>query len=87
MPSGSTEGSKNSGGWLGSDRSHVLGHGAACRPVQGFTVSQVHNGQMIINAFITATREQGSVLQVITYTHSGGNGLYLDNNGGFYAAE
>jgi RHS repeat-associated protein len=51
---------------------------------RGFTSVLVHSGKMITAALVAATKEQGSVLAIVTYTHSGPNGLYLDLDGGFY---
>ena len=54
---------------------------------KGFKKESVHNGQMIRSAFVAATKRDGSILSIISFAHSGANGLYLDNNEGFYTAD
>lgn len=51
-----------------------------------FTPVPVHNGPGIISAFKEATKTQGGITAIISYTHSGANGLYLDDNQGFYTS-
>ena len=52
----------------------------------GFSPSQVHNGKMIVDLFITKTKTDGSILAVVIFAHAGPNGVYLDNDGGFYSS-
>ena len=46
----------------------------------------VHNGQGVVNAFKEATKTQGGITAIISYTHSGANGMYLDDDHGFYTS-
>ena len=50
----------------------------------GYSKVSVHNGVNILETFKSYTNSQGSILGIITYAHSGANGIYLDNNAGFY---
>jgi len=74
------------GSTTGYTQSHInaFDYRATQLTKQGFSKVQVHTGQMIVDAFKTATREQGSILAVVSYAHSGSNGIYLDNNASFY---
>jgi len=52
----------------------------------GFGTAQVHNGKMIVQLFVEKTKSDGSILSVVTFAHAGPNGVYLDNDGGFYSS-
>ena len=50
----------------------------------GLTPITINNGQELKNALINETSTAGSIKNIISFHHSGSNGLYLDNNEGFY---
>jgi hypothetical protein len=52
----------------------------------GFDKVSVHNGLMVLNAFKSATKKDGSILSVVSFAHSGAPGIFLDNNDGFYTS-
>ena len=52
----------------------------------GFTKVSVHNGLMMVDAFKSATKKDGSILSVVSFAHSGAVGIFLDNNEGYYTA-
>jgi len=49
-----------------------------------YKASQVQNGKEIINTLKKATSDEGSVSSVVIFAHTGGVGIYLNNNEGFY---
>jgi RHS repeat-associated protein len=50
----------------------------------GFTPSQVHNGDQIVNELVRGTANEGSVGAVVIFAHASQEGVYLDNNDGLY---
>lgn len=50
----------------------------------GFEASQAQNGDQIVNQLKQATASEGSIGSVVIFAHSGGNGIFLDNNEGLY---
>jgi hypothetical protein len=44
----------------------------------------VHTGKMMVDAFKSSTKKDGSILSVVSFAHSGAIGIFLDNNAGFY---
>jgi hypothetical protein len=50
----------------------------------GFTPKTVSDGKMIVEALKEATKTDGSISAVISNTHSGAAGLYLNKDAGFY---
>lgn len=52
--------------------------------IANFVASQAENGSQIIQQMKDATANEGSISSVVFFSHSGGAGLYLNNNDGFY---
>lgn len=50
----------------------------------GFAKVSAHTGKMIVDAFKSSTKKDGSILSVVSFAHSGAIGIFLDNNAGFY---
>jgi hypothetical protein len=54
----------------------------------GFTkISNVQNGDMLIDALKTETKSNGPILAIVTFAHSGSPGIFMDNNDGFYTSD
>jgi RHS repeat-associated protein len=49
-----------------------------------FDVKTVNNGMGVLNALKEATAQEGSVGAVVIFAHAGGNGIYMDQDEGFY---
>lgn len=51
----------------------------------GFEKAQVNNGMSLMEVLKDATNKEGSILKIVSFSHSGPVGIFLDNNEGFYA--
>ena len=52
--------------------------------LKGFSVQRVSSGKEIINSLINETKLHGSISTVVSFSHAGYDGLFLNNNNGLY---
>ncbi len=57
----------------------------ALKTQYGFDYAEkINTGEALLNVLKKYTKEQGSILRVVTFSHGGYDGLFLDENNGIY---
>jgi RHS repeat-associated protein len=54
---------------------------------EGYQVFEVSDGKQILDKLISVTTESGSIENLVFIGHGGGDGLYLNNDAGFYTED
>jgi RHS repeat-associated protein len=52
----------------------------------GFNSVSINSGQMLVDVMRNATKTEGSISAIFSFAHGGSNGIFLNNNQGFYTA-
>lgn len=52
----------------------------------GFNSVSINSGQMLVDVMRNATKTEGSISAIVSFAHGGSNGIFLNNNQGFYTA-